>query len=426
MSGDQVGTALSAHVVPLSGTDPDSGFDDLVPLVEPFDEADVVGLGEATHGTREFFQLKHRMVRLLVAEVGFRTVAFEATPEALWAADAYVRRGEGSPESVLGDLDAWHLQTREVGALLAWLRTFNEGLTPDERVRVRGIDLSDPSGPAEPLSEYLGEVDPKYAEAVADDLVALAEWKIPADEAARRSRLDEAEATAAIVADRLETHRREYVDASSGRRWERARHLCRVVERNCEWHRVRHQHDGPHPEGMAERDRLMAENVAWCHDRDPGAGVVVWAHNSHVQRGTFDDGQIWTGAETMGEHLGDEFGDRYCPVGFDFGRGSFRAIVRGDGVGEPRIASVGEPLQGTATDRFDALPAPCFVDLGSADERPALTEWFEDEGRIRWIGSVYQPEVESEEHYLDTDLPGSFDGLVVVGESTPARPLYET
>lgn len=415
--------ALGDYTVPLEATDPEDEPADLDPLGESVGNAAVVGLGEATHGTREFVRLKHRLIRFLVERQGFRTVAFEAGVAAMAAADDYVHAGAGSPEDALADLNTWQWQTEAVRNLLAWLRSFNAGRPPEDRVRVRGVDLSDPAAPAVRLRTVLQTVGPGNTDD--ERLVALTESGVPTDESEREAWLDDVSSTASSIRDRLATHDTTALGERDARAFETARHLCRVVERACEWHRVRHEHDGPHAAGMAERDRLMSENVAWASEQDTGNGVVVWAHNSHVQRGTFDDGQVWSDATTMGERLHRRFDDGYVPLGFDFGRGSFRAVGASgpDGDG-PAVFSVGEPLDESVTRRLDALNvAPCFVDLAAAADDPRLESWIERPQRIRWVGTVYAPDASPSEHYQRTPPSESFDGLLFVERSTPSRPL---
>lgn len=423
MPDEDLVAALGEHATPLSATAPDADLDDLVPLVEHLRDADVVGLGEATHGTRECFQLKHRVIRFLVAELGVRTVAFEADAAEMVAVADAVQRGEGDPVAALSTLDMWQWRTREVGALLRWLRSFNDGRPPEDRVRVRGVDLSVPAAPAAALRDALAAAG--VGAEVTAGLDGLADHPLPDEEADRATYLAEAEDLAADAAALLERRHGAVVAATDERRWARARQWCRVLEQTCEWHRVRHEHDGPHREGMATRDRLMAENVEWCLERDPGAGVAVWAHNSHVQRGRFDDGTAWTDAETMGERLARSLGDRYRPLGVDVARGTARAVERG-GDGEATAVSLDEPQAGTATAHLDALETPCYLDLAAAGDDPGLASWFDREGRIRWVGSVYDPDAEAATHYQDTDLPAAFDGLFVLGESTPTQPLGGT
>lgn len=432
MPDEDAVAALAEHTTPLATLDPAADRDDLAPVVEHLRGADAVGLGEATHGTREFVRLKHRLVRALVERLGFRTVALEADSAATLAVDDYVRRGVGDPESALASLTIWPWKVEGMAALVRWLRAFNEARPPDDRVRVRGISPADPGAAAERLLSSLRGVDPALVEAVGGELQRLAAEERPDDDGARRERVATGLRVADDVLTRLDEHREAHVAArssaavGSGVKYDRARHLCRAVEHGCEWYRTRYDHGGPHPEGMAERDRLMAETVVRCRERDPGAGVAVWAHNGHVERGTFDDGTAWAGVETMGHHLARTFGDRYRPLGFDVGRGRFRAVADVDDPDErvPRTFPAGDPLDGTATAHFDALgSAPRFVDLAAAGDDPTLAAWFDGERRIRHVGSVYDPDATPDANYLRTDLREAFDGLLFVEAGTPTVPL---
>jgi erythromycin esterase len=384
-------------------------------------EPAVVGLGETTHGTRECFRLKAGLIQLLVVR-GLRTVAFEADVTATLALDAYVRRGEGDPATALAGLETWLWRVESVRDLLCWLRSFNRGRPPADRVRVRGVDLSHPAAPVTPLRSYLETVDPDYAEqsdALAG-LEAIADAPVPDDAPTRKRVLDAVEAMADTLDRRLATNRSAYAEAAGLRRWEHARHLCRVVERTCDWHRVRHDQPGPHEAGMQRRDRHMASNVEWCAEHDPGRGVAVWAHNIHVERGTFDDGRVWSDATGMGEFLARAFGDQYTPVGFDAGGGRFRAVGAGDDDRGPREFAFGPRPEGTA--QFQQVgDAPWLLDVGSAVADPRLQDWVDRPQRMRCVGTVYDPDVPAE-HVLQTPLT-SFDGLVFVAESTPSRPV---
>lgn len=380
----------------------------------------VVGLGETTHGTRGCFRLKTGLVGLLVREFGVRTVAFEADTSAACALDAYVRRGEGDPETALAGLEKWMWRVESVRDLLVWLRSFNQGRPPADRVSVRGVDLSRPAAPADSLRSYFERVDPLFVED--GPLARLAAVEVPGSGSAGKRALDEAVAAARDIEEQLLDRKEAYVDMAGRRAWARAKHLCRVVEQTCDWSRVRYETAGPNPEGMARRDRYMAANVGWCVEQDPNGRVAVWAHNSHVKRGTFDDGQVWTDAVTMGEQLAREFGDRYTPVGFDVGRGRFRAVKAGATDGGPRQFAFEAPVDGSMTARFDAVgDSPWLLDVQAAASDPRLRDWFDTPQRIRWVGTVYDPDA-PEQQYLRTPLTG-FDALLFLDRSTPSRPV---
>lgn len=394
------------------------------PLSRSLDDARIVGLGEATHGSRECFEHKRRLIQHLVTERDFRTVAFEADAAAVTALEAFVRDGTAveapdDAESALAELDMWQWRTESVRALLDWLREFNSGRSPEEQVRIRGMDLSTPSAPAAPLRSYL---DAAGSTATEDELLrTISDATVPDDADERDRVLDEVATAADDLAGRL-TANRPVDDTPATDVWHTARHLCRVVEQACEWARVRHEQPGPHPDGMATRDRFMAENARWALERDPGEGVVLWAHDAHVQRGTFDDGTIWADATTMGGRLARDLGDGYRPVGFDFARGSFRAVAADSG--EVGTFAVGDPIDGTATAAFTKVKGtPYALDLQAAADDDPLDAWLGTGRRTRYVGSVFDPDGGDEESYGRTDLPASFDWLVVLPASSPSRPV---
>ncbi|HET6263158.1 MAG TPA: erythromycin esterase family protein, partial [Chloroflexia bacterium] len=116
---------LREHAVPLRTAEPSDDYSDLLPLKELIGDARIVALGEATHGSREFFTMKHRILRFLVQEMGFTVLAFEdGWPEAL-SVDEYVLGGPGSPEDAVRDLLYWPWETREVVEMVEWMRAYN-------------------------------------------------------------------------------------------------------------------------------------------------------------------------------------------------------------------------------------------------------------------------------------------------------------
>ncbi len=115
----------AARMSPLHGSEPGLPTDDLAALREVIGDARIVGLGEATHGTREHFRFKERIIRWLVEEEGFSVVAFEANmPEAERVND-FVRGGDGDVAALLGGMYFWTWNTEEVAELVTWMREYN-------------------------------------------------------------------------------------------------------------------------------------------------------------------------------------------------------------------------------------------------------------------------------------------------------------
>ena len=143
---NDVASRLAANGTALTTTDPTADLADLEPGGRAFDEATVIGLGEAAHGTREFFRLKHRLIRYLVERQEVRLFGLEANFAETLALDRYIRYGEGDPEEALAGVYFWTWNTEELLALVEWLRAFNDGREVGDRVRFSGSTPSSPPG----------------------------------------------------------------------------------------------------------------------------------------------------------------------------------------------------------------------------------------------------------------------------------------
>lgn len=422
--------ALDEHAIPLSTTDPDADLADLQPLVETFEGVEVVGLGEATHGTREFFQLKHRLVRLLVEELGFRLFGLEANFSETLAIDEYVVHGEGDPRDALDGIYFWTWDTKEVLAMIEWMRAFNDGRQEGDRVRFYGFDAQFTAGPARALEDYLGTVDPEVLDEHEATLAMLADEGLDEnggldanedgedDEAAVEARFEHAEQLVAALFNRFEERETAYVEASSRNAYDLAVRHLRVLDQALGVRRA--QRDDDAETLIRRRDRAMAENASWILDHERHDRVALWAHNEHVKRGTMDGD--WGEADAMGDHLGREYGDRYHALGFDFARGSFQAKVEDDdGNRDLRECSVGDPPSESVAGRFRSLDESLyFLDVADA-AADQLAGWLADEQSLRSVGAIYGDEDES--YWTDEVLSEAFDGLLYVEETSRAVPV---
>lgn len=155
---------LRQHALPFATTEAGNGFDDLEPLKAIIGDARIVALGEGTHGTREFFRMKHRLVEFLASELGFTIFSIEAsTPEA-YAIDEYVLGGSGDPKALIGGMYFWTWNTEEVLAMVEWMRAFNA--SKEGVIHFTGFDMQTPDVAMEIVERFLDEVDPERAKEV--------------------------------------------------------------------------------------------------------------------------------------------------------------------------------------------------------------------------------------------------------------------
>ena len=149
------------------------GFADLEPLRHLIGDARIVSLGEGTHGTREFFQMKHRLVEFLASEMGFTLFSIEANMPEAYRMNDYVLHGKGDPRGLLQGMYFWTWNTQEVLDLILWMREFNEtGAGP---IQFTGFDMQTPHVAMGIVSDFIQTVEPSYADQVAEAYKAAAE-----------------------------------------------------------------------------------------------------------------------------------------------------------------------------------------------------------------------------------------------------------
>ncbi|HME90432.1 MAG TPA: erythromycin esterase family protein, partial [Myxococcaceae bacterium] len=399
---------LRVNAISLATPEAGHGFNDLQQLKQVVGNARVVALGEATHGTREFFQLKHRMFEFLATEMGFTVFAIEASyPEALMVND-YVLNGKGDPTDALAAMRFWTWNTEEVLELIQWMRRYNEDSRHKAKLEFYGFDMQSPSGAIQQAVEYLQRVDPTFARDVAtivapldNDFDAQNYAQLPAARAAMV-----AEGVARIL-KRLDDNKDRYLRSSSAREWVEARMNAKVAIQGAELARRK---------DYAFRDRSMAENIKAVLDQQaPGTRLVVWAHNAHVSKGQSAVG------DSMGRHLANMFGTDLVVFGFAFNQGSFQAIQMPFGKGGLTTFTVPPAAPGSLDASLATAGKLFAIDLRGAPPDSIVAEWLASPLQHREIGAGFS--YESAEAFLTYTVPRhQFDALLFVDNTSSARP----
>src|SRR4029450_11160429 len=135
--------------------------EDLRPLKNLVRNARIVALGEGTHGTSEFFRMKHRILEFLASEMGFTIFSIEANMPEAYRVNDYVLRGVGDPKALLKGMYFWTWNTEEVLAMIEWMRQFNA--SGKGRIQFTGFDMQTPTVAMTIVQEFLDKVEPEYA-----------------------------------------------------------------------------------------------------------------------------------------------------------------------------------------------------------------------------------------------------------------------
>ncbi len=385
-----------------------------------FGEARVVLLGEASHGTSEFYRARAAVTRRLVERHGFRILALEADwPEAA-RIDRHVRglpaRPDGEP---FARFPTWMWRNREVADFVERLAGFNAGRPADDRVEVRGLDVYSMGSSIEAVLDYLDRHDPEAAVRARQRYGCLTPWQ--SDPAAyghavlsgRREPCEDevVRQLGEILAKRVEDGRAAEED------WFDAAQNARIVRSAEQYYRLMYRGS---TESWNLRDRHMYETLrAVMQARGPGSKAIVWAHNSHIGNAAATQ-MGWQGEFNIGELCRTAFADGAVLIGFGTDRGT---VAAASDWGGPMEVKTVLPSRADSVERVfrEAGVSSSLTLLDSS--APELVEALATPRLERAIGVIYRPETERASHYFDVVLPEQFDAWVWFEETSAVTPL---
>lgn len=421
---DEVVEWLRERAIPIQTVEPGHGFEDLEPLRQVIGDARIVALGEATHGTREFFLFKHRMLEFLVTQMGFTVLAIEANwPETL-AVNEYVQHGIDDPVAALADMAVcW--DSEEFLAMIRWMRQYNDEPAHTQKVQLIGLDSWSGPSTIRGLTDYLEQTDPEYARQVVADLGHLMMlWPDPVDyRDVPRHRRQRAHWRIREVLERLEDHGTAYTARTSPEQWARAQRHAVILQQAEQ--RLRRSN---HASASKLRECQLAENVRWILEQQgPEARIILWAHNLHVARAARP-----LGHPPMGAQLTRSLGNAMVVSGFAFNQGSFQAwqVHAKDKWpypgGSPGLKefTVGPAMPGSLDATLSRVGLPMFMaSLQPAPGSGPVAEWLHRVQPQHAIGTAYSEEPESPQNtYANVAPIEHYDVIFFVERTTAARP----
>jgi erythromycin esterase len=403
-------TWITANATPLASLDPVDASYDLAPFITMAADARIIGLGEGTHGSHEFFTLKDRLFRHLVEDDGVTGFAIEASMPDAFGIDTYVRTGAGDPAVLLSHLYFWTWNTQEVADLIAWLRQWNQD-HPAKQVGFYGFDLQYPGAAIDSVINFLGRADPSIVASVDSEYDCLDGYRndshgqFAKSYSVNRSVWSDCRLNIAAAQNQLKQNHGALAAATSERDYAFALQMSQIV---VQWELLMERLTAD------VRDAEMADNVAWLLDREgPGGKLVLWAHNYHVSRFP----------PSMGYKLAGRFGADYLPVGFAFGSGEFNAEeALGNGQAGPvRVNEAPEPVPDSYEALLSRAPSPnYYFDMRQADGDAAA--WFSGSRRFRSIGLIYYDRA-PESHYTSLVLSYIYDVVFFTKDITASTLL---
>ena len=391
---------------------------ELGPLLDQIGDARVVLLGEASHGTSEFYRMRTRITTELVMRRGFNIVAIEGDWPDAARIDHHVR-GLDFPvreDPPFTRFPTWMWRNREVLELIAWLKSHNELIKdPERRVGFHGLDLYSLYKSLDAVLHYLNDVDPKAAKIAGERYACLSPWErdpaLYGRAAISRGYAECERPVVAVLRDLLE-RRLDYAKADGDRLFDATSnaHLVAAAE---EYYRVMY-YGGPASWNL--RDQHMFDTLERLLEfRGAESKAVVWAHNSHIGDARATEMGAARGEHNIGQLCRQKFGDAVFSIGFGTHTGTVAAATDWDGPMEIKKVRPSHPSSYERLCHDSGVPA--FLLALRYPTRDAVREELASPRLERAIGVIYRPETELQSHYFQAALPWQFDAYVWFDET---------
>lgn len=416
------------RATPFTGEKQD--FDSLLDLIG---DSSFVLIGEASHGTHEFYKTRIDLTKRLIEERGFNVVAAEADWPDAWMVNRFVKdlgNAKNANEALSGfqRFPTWLWRNADVLSFVEWLKHYNQTIAKhDNKVGFYGLDLYSLYRSAGAVVDYLETVDPVAAKRARQRYACLSVFDSDEQAYGYAAALGLTKACEdKVIAELVDLQRRavdymqkdgcpamdEYFFVEQNARLvSKAQNYYREMFRGriSTWN-LRDKH-------MMDTLVALGNNLRQ-HKKD--MKVVVWAHNSHLGDARATE-MSQRGELNLGQLVRQSFGDTCCLIGFSGYTGTVTAASQWGAEAERK--SVRPGLPGSIEELFHSVDLPSFV-LTLKD--PRLVFAFRQPHLERAIGVIYLPETERYSHYFLTKLAEQFDAVIHFQETQAVEPLERT
>jgi erythromycin esterase-like protein len=398
-------------------------------LVQQLSGARLALLGEASHGTHEFYAERAALTQRLVREHGFGAIVVEADWPDAWRVNRYIRglsddRDAAAALSGFERFPTWMWRNTVVRDFVEWLREHNTGRPPSQQVGFYGMDLYSLFSSMRAVLAYLDAIDPEAAQRARSRYACFDHfgedsqaYGYAASFGLKSSCEDE------VIQQLREMNRRaaDFVASSSQDRDELffAQQNARLVRNAEEYYRSMFH---GRVSSWNQRDSHMVETLQALDKHLAALGspprMVVWAHNSHLGDASATEmGDM--GEWNVGQLARDRWSSEAVLVGFSTHRGTVTAASEWDGTAERKRVRPGLP--GSYEDLFHQVGEQRF--WLQLRDNGGLAELLRERRLQRAIGVIYAPQTERLSHYFQTHLPSQFDLMIHIDETRALQPL---
>jgi len=384
---------LNQNLHEIETFEPDSSSQDLVFIKNLIKDKEIISLGESTHGSKEVFQIKHRIIKYLVEECDFTVFAIEANMIECSLINNYIQTGEGNPEQLLARLGYWVWNTQEILDLIKWMRNYN--INHLNQIQFTGFDMQSYSYALYKLNELTKSKSINLKKHLADineidtiikDNQAKGIYQV--SDSIREEMYNKCIGLQSEIRMLDSNKIEDYVN------------LVQYSELLTQYATRYSTHKPEH----GYRDSCMAQNLNWIKKQKPSSKIIVWAHNGHVKRDKY----------TMGEFM-DNLGMSAYVIGFSTSNGEYVAISDGE-IKDNKLQIPNDSCYEFYFDQTESRNY--FVDLRTLRDK---CTFLDKTMQFREIGSMKRTE-----QFFESDLIIEYDAIIHVRKTNGAESFYKT
>jgi len=395
---------LDKSIIEIRNISPDSSFDDINRLLPILKNTKIVGLGEATHGTHDFFVYKHRLIKLLTTQADFKVIIIEGDFTGSQIMNDYVLYGKGTLNEALLGVSYGIWMTKEFASLIEWIKKYNSNKNYEEKIRFYGFDMNNPSLSAKKVKDFLKQKD--KATKLSDKGL---DWFIEGHSIYKdyNSKKD----TIRLFVKEL-NNAFKGIDNKNEKEYKLVEHSKRILEQIIEMILANST------EKVLLRDKFMAENIEWIYDFENKTKTILWAHNEHIINNNNKKEQ-----KPIGYYLKEKFSNEYYSFGFGFYKGANCTYSRTERKWVINIIPAVSIKKSTDA-IFGKCKYPNFIlDFKTVKNNELIRKFLKTDLYHRAIGATYYPEKVKLRNYKKTKLFDSFDGIIFFRNTKPSEIL---
>lgn len=392
--------SLQHSSYPLSSFNAGTPDEDLMPLKNIIGDATVVGLGEGTHGTHEFFKMKHRLIEYLAKNMGFTIFSIEASMPEAYRLNDYVMNGNGNPKSLIEGMYFWTWDTQEVFDMVQWMREYNK--TAEKKVMFTGFDMQFSNTASENVINDLSlagfKSDAESLKGLSTEFNKWARMELE-DREKYRTTTPYSEVLNKIIQlqQTIETEANTLKTRLGEKEYAWLKQNLVVIKQFYTMTTIN------------DRDQAMAQNILWIHTNNPDAKMILWAHNGHVSKA-----DSW-----MGSYLVKELKDKYRNIGLTTYEGQYTAMAMvNDHITLRRDLVLDTSPEGTLESNLKKLNTLItlvnFRHIMSENQPAFLLK------PICWrsIGAM-----QIDDSFYDENISQDFDAIIDIQSTTASQPI---